>query len=64
MRNRYLLLIAALVLLLNWVNATGEYVLSSIVQRAAEERVLGGTLERSKEGALIGARSTPTTSRS
>jgi ATP:ADP antiporter, AAA family len=55
MRNRYLLLIAALVLLLNWVNATGEYVLSSIVQRAAEERVLGGTLERSKEGAFIGA---------
>jgi AAA family ATP:ADP antiporter len=55
LRNRYLLLIAALVLLLNWVNATGEYILSSIVQRAAEERVLAGTLDRASEGAFIGA---------
>ncbi|MBS1133247.1 MAG: hypothetical protein H6R02_388 [Burkholderiaceae bacterium] len=53
--NRYLLLIAALVLLLNWVNATGEYILSSIVQRAAEEQVAAGTLSRDKEGAFIGA---------
>ncbi|MGB2816617.1 MAG: Npt1/Npt2 family nucleotide transporter [Burkholderiaceae bacterium] len=55
LRNRYLLLIAALVLLLNWVNATGEYVLSSIVTRAAEEQVLAGTLEREREGAFIGS---------
>jgi len=55
LKNRYLLLIAALVLLLNWVNATGEYVLSSIVQRAAEERVAAGTLTREEEGAFIGA---------
>ncbi len=55
LRNRYLLLVAALVLLLNWVNATGEYILSSIVQRAAEEQVAAGTLSREAEGAFIGA---------
>jgi AAA family ATP:ADP antiporter len=44
-----------MVLLLNWVNATGEYVLSSIVQRAAEEQVAAGTLSREREGAFIGA---------
>jgi AAA family ATP:ADP antiporter len=55
LRNRYLLLIAALVLLLNWVNATGEYILSSIVQRAAEEKVAAGVLSREQEGAYIGA---------
>ena len=55
LRNRYLLLVAALVLLLNWVNATGEYILSSIVQRAAEEQVAAGTLTREAEGAFIGA---------
>jgi AAA family ATP:ADP antiporter len=54
-RSRYLLLIAALIFLLNWVNATGEYILSSIVQRAAEADVAAGTLEREKEGAFIGA---------
>jgi len=55
LRNRYLLLIGLMVLLLNWVNATGEYVLSSIVQRAAEEQVAAGTLTREREGAFIGA---------
>lgn len=53
--DRYLLLIAALVLLLNWVNATGEYILSAIVQRAAEEQIAAGTLTREGEGAFIGA---------
>ena len=43
MRNRYLLLIAVLVLLLNWVNATGEYILSSIVRRAADSEIAAGT---------------------
>jgi AAA family ATP:ADP antiporter len=55
LRNRYLLLIGVMVLLLNWVNATGEYVLSSIVQRAAEEQIAAGTLSREREGAFIGA---------
>ena len=55
LRNRYLLLIAALILLLNWVNATGEYVLSSIVLRAAEADVAAGRLAPEKAGAFIGA---------
>jgi ATP:ADP antiporter, AAA family len=55
LRSRYLLLIAALIFLLNWVNATGEYILSSIVTHAAEADVAAGRLEREKEGAFIGA---------
>jgi AAA family ATP:ADP antiporter len=34
--NRYLLLIAFLMLVLNWVNTTGEYILGRTVSRAAE----------------------------
>ncbi|MCA3220711.1 MAG: MFS transporter [Burkholderiales bacterium] len=55
LRSRYLLLIGAMVLLLNWVNATGEFILSSIVQRAAEERVAAGSLAPERAGAFIGA---------
>jgi AAA family ATP:ADP antiporter len=55
LRSRYLLLIAALIFLLNWVNATGEYILSSIVSRAAEADVAAGRLAREQEGAFIGA---------
>ena len=55
LRSRYLLLIAALILLLNWVNATGEYILSSIVTHAAEADVAAGRLAPEKEGAFIGA---------
>lgn len=36
MRNRYLLLIALLIVLLNWVNTTGEYLLAELVIRHAE----------------------------
>ena len=35
--SRYLLLIALLIFLLNWVNSTGEYILSRTVIRAATE---------------------------
>ena len=55
LRNRYLLLVAVMILLLNWVNATGEYILSSIVQHAAEDQIAAGTLSREREGAYIGA---------
>jgi AAA family ATP:ADP antiporter len=55
LQNRYLLLVAVMILLLNWVNATGEYILSSIVQRAAEERIAAGELSRADEGAYIGS---------
>src|SRR5262245_40111653 len=53
--SRYLLLIAALILLLNWVNSTGEYVLSSIVKQAADADVAGGLLTPGDEGRVIGA---------
>ena len=35
-RNRYLLLIALMILVLNWVNSTGEYIVSSTVTEAAK----------------------------
>ena len=54
LRSRYLLLIAALFLLINWVNTTGEYVLSSIVKHAAEAAA-AGTLAPGKTGDFIGA---------
>lgn len=38
-QNRYLLQIALLVVLLNWVNSTGEYILSEMVIRFAEGQI-------------------------
>jgi AAA family ATP:ADP antiporter len=54
LRDRYLLLIALLVVLLNWINTTGEFILADFVQRDAAARVAasGGALEA---GALITA---------
>ncbi len=54
LRDRYLLLIALLVVLLNWINSTGEFILADFVQRDAAERVAasGGVLDR---GTLITA---------
>jgi AAA family ATP:ADP antiporter len=43
LRNRYLLLIALLMLLLNWVNTTGEYILSRTVLAAAEAAIADGS---------------------
>jgi AAA family ATP:ADP antiporter len=42
-RDRYLLLIALLMFMVNWVNTTGEYILSRTVVDAAEAAVAGGT---------------------
>ena len=54
LRDRYLLLIALLVVLLNWINTTGEFILADFVQRDAVARVAasGGALDM---GALIAA---------
>lgn len=41
-RSRYLLMIAFLVLLLNWVNTTGEFILGRTVERAAADAVASG----------------------
>lgn len=41
-RNHYLLLIALLVLVTNWVNTTGEFILGDIVSKAAHQAAAGG----------------------
>jgi AAA family ATP:ADP antiporter len=41
--DRYLLLIALLILVLNWVNSTGEYILGRTVKGTAEAAVAAGT---------------------
>jgi AAA family ATP:ADP antiporter len=43
LRDRYLLQIAALALLLNWVNSTGEYVLDKTLLAAAAQQIADGT---------------------
>ncbi len=54
LRDRYLLLIALLVVLLNWINTTGEFILADLVQRDATDRAAasGGALDK---GELITA---------
>ena len=43
LRTRYLLLIALLVVILNWINTNGEYILARIVSANAREAVAAGT---------------------
>ena len=50
--SHYLRMIALFVVLLNWVNSTGEYILSEMVVRWASEKVGSGGTELSEE-ALI-----------
>jgi hypothetical protein len=52
--NAYLLRIALLMLVLNCVNSTGEYILSKVVSTAAAERVVSGTSGGLSEGQWIG----------
>jgi len=54
-RTRYLLLIALMLLLLNWVNTTGEYILGSIVKESAARTIAAGQAPGLTEGQLIGA---------
>jgi len=54
-RSRYLLLMALVILLLNWVNSAGEYILSSIVKHAAEAEVASGRIAADAQGHYIGA---------
>ncbi|MEN8145615.1 MAG: hypothetical protein ABFS14_11760 [Gemmatimonadota bacterium] len=53
-RYRYLLLIAIMMLLLNWVNTTGEYILGSVIEDAATGAVAAGTAEGLGVGEYIG----------
>ncbi|MEO6081157.1 MAG: Npt1/Npt2 family nucleotide transporter [Steroidobacteraceae bacterium] len=45
LRDRYLLVIAAFVVLLNWINSTGEFILSDFVKAHAAASVPGGDAE-------------------
>lgn len=52
--DRYLLLIAALILLLNWVNTTGEYVLDRTLLEAAAAQGLQGAAQETFIGEFKG----------
>jgi ATP:ADP antiporter, AAA family len=55
-RTRYLLLIALMLLALNWVNTTGEYILGSIVKESAARAIAAGQAPPGlTEGQVIGA---------
>ncbi|HET6795877.1 MAG TPA: Npt1/Npt2 family nucleotide transporter [Gemmatimonadales bacterium] len=53
--DRYLLMIALLMLILNWVNTTGEYILSRTVAGVARAAVARGTAGGLSEADIIGA---------
>lgn len=52
--DRYLLLIALLMLMVNWVNTTGEYILGRTVADVAEAAVAAGTAGGLSVGEYIG----------
>ena len=54
LNNRYLLMIAMLMMVLNWVNTTGEYMLGKMVSTNAAEQVAAGLAGGLSEGDLIG----------
>lgn len=53
--DRYLLLIALMILVLNWVNTTGEYILSSTLEAAAKAAVAKEATGGISEAEFIGA---------
>lgn len=53
--DRYLLLMALVILLLNCINSAGEYILSSIVRQAADAQVAAGTMTHEQVRSFIGA---------
>ena len=53
-RTRYLLLMALMLMLVNWVNTTGEYILGSIVKDTAVSMVAQGQSSGLTEEQLIG----------
>jgi AAA family ATP:ADP antiporter len=54
MNSRYLLLLALLMLLLNWVNTTGEYILGRTVKEAAGALLATSSAGELDEAAFIG----------
>ena len=54
MRSRYLLMIAFLILIANWVNTNGEYILGKLVSGAAAEAVAADASGQLDAGTWIG----------
>jgi AAA family ATP:ADP antiporter len=54
-RTRYLLLMALMLMLVNWVNTTGEYILGSIVKDNAVNLIAQGQNAGLTEGQIIGS---------
>jgi AAA family ATP:ADP antiporter len=54
-RSRYLLFIALLMLFVNWVNTTGEYILGSVVEDTARAAVASGEAAGQSVGQYIGS---------
>ena len=53
-RTRYLLLMALMLMLTNWVNTTGEYILGNIVKHHAGDLIAAGQSGGLTEGQIIG----------
>jgi AAA family ATP:ADP antiporter len=53
-KTRYLLLMALMLMLLNWVNTTGEYILGSIVKETATQMLATGQNHGLSQEQLIG----------
>jgi ATP:ADP antiporter, AAA family len=52
--DRYLLAIALMILMLNWVNSTGEFILGKLIKGAAEAAVASGAAGGLTRGEYIG----------
>jgi AAA family ATP:ADP antiporter len=53
-RTRYLLLMALMLMLANWVNTTGEFILGNIIKQHAVEQIAAGQAGGLSEGQIIG----------
>jgi AAA family ATP:ADP antiporter len=54
-RHRYLLLIGLVILVINWVNTNGEYILARTVSQRARDFVAAGTVSGLSERQMIGS---------
>ena len=52
--TRFLLLMGLLLMMINWINTTGEYILGGIVKEHAEVMIAAGTAPGLSEGQIIG----------
>jgi AAA family ATP:ADP antiporter len=53
-RTRYLLLMGLMLMIINWINTTGEYILGGIVKDNATAMIAAGTAGGLSEGQIIG----------